>query len=224
MAVESIHMDPTAPAAALAAALNSQEQFGQAMQLQQQQQQQALAAGQDGRTGAAAPTAAAAAAGQPAVVDLATLQQMFAGFTQQASTELQSQVDARLAQLTAQLTARTSRRKRAPAAAAAAETRAAAAADAMEADGAGAEEPSSGSSSDDDELPPAKGVLNTPPEILVARKNKDLRVMSERELFVQSWAGEYKTFYSNQQAASMSAVQLVADWRKREDGYMAMHD
>ncbi|GLC34589.1 hypothetical protein PLESTB_001244900 [Pleodorina starrii] len=145
-----MEMDPSAPAAAIAAALNSPEQFGQILQQQQLQQQQALAAGQDGRTGAAAPTAAAAAAGQPAGIDLASLQEMFAGFTQQAFTELQSHVDARLAQLTAQLTTRNSRRQRAPAAAAAAETFAAAAADALEVDGAGADEPSSGSSSDDE--------------------------------------------------------------------------
>ncbi|GLC52297.1 hypothetical protein PLESTB_000606300 [Pleodorina starrii] len=224
-------MDPSSPAAALAAAMNNPNQFDQILQqqqLQQQQQQQALATGQDGRAGAAAPTAAAAAAGQPVGIDqqrsislspndLANLQQMFAGLTQQAFTELQAHVDARLAQLTAHR--RSTRRTRAPAAAAAAETLAAEAADAVEADGAGAEGPSSGSSSEDegssdgDDLPPAKGLLNTPPEILVARKNRDLRVTSEREMFVQSWAGKYTTFFSNQQAASMSTGQLVADWR-----------
>ncbi|GLC59798.1 hypothetical protein PLESTB_001536800 [Pleodorina starrii] len=243
----SFEMDLSAPAAALAAALNNPEQFAQLMQQQQpqQQQQQALAAGQDGRTGAAAPNAAAAAAGQPAAIDqqrsvaearhgltqqdLTHFHQMFAGKVQQTFTQLQAHLETRLAELTANK--RSTRRNQAAAAAAAAETPAVVAANAMDTDGAGAEGPTLVSSSEeddssdaDDASPAARIMKGTRKDIMVGRLHTDMRSGRERSKVMKGFAKTFAKLISPAQAAAMSAPQLIATWQERGNGFMRLHD
>ncbi|GLC77759.1 hypothetical protein PLESTM_001139700 [Pleodorina starrii] len=227
-------MDPTAPAAALAAALNSQEQFGQAMQLQQQQQQQALAAGQDGRNGAAALDAAAAAAVQPAEAQqglsqqaLAQVHQICNNVFQHGMGQIVTLIDARLAEFKAS----NANGNQAAAAAAAAGTAAAAAADAMEADGAGAEGPSSDTSSeesdssdDDDASPAGRIIKSTRKDILAELKKTDMRSGRERSKAMKGFAKTFASLLTPAQAAKMSASELVASWQERGNGYMRLHD
>ncbi|GLC77000.1 hypothetical protein PLESTF_001872300 [Pleodorina starrii] len=234
-------MDPAAPAAALAAALNSQEQFGQAMQLQQQQQQQALAAGQDGRNVAPALDAAATAAGQPAAPGqpgveaqqglsqqaLAQVHQVCTNVFQHAMGQIVTLMDARFAEFKAS----NANGNQAAAAAAAAGMAAAAAADAMEADGAGADGPSSDTSSeesdssdDDDASPAGRIIKSTRKHILAELKKTDMRSGRERSKAMKGFAKTFASLLTPAQAAKMSASELVASWQERGNGYMRLHD
>ncbi|GLC52912.1 hypothetical protein PLESTB_000687400 [Pleodorina starrii] len=238
---QSINMDPAAPAAALAAALNSQEQFGQAMQLQQQQQQQALAAGQDGRNVAPALDAAATAAGQPAAPGqpgveaqqglsqqaLAQVHQVCTNVFQHAMGQIVTLMDARFAEFKAS----NANGNQAAAAAAAAGMAAAAAADAMEADGAGADGPSSDTSSeesdssdDDDASPAGRIIKSTRKHILAELKKTDMRSGRERSKAMKGFAKTFASLLTPAQAAKMSASELVASWQERGNGYMRLHD